>query len=81
MRFEIEVSTVVRRSTSFVSVLRDALGYAWGQGLQALVGVATVTLLARILGPREFGQYSVALVSVTLLVSWFSVNWSVGEMS
>ncbi len=65
---------MVRRETLIPAFGRDALAYAIAAGIPAVVSVVLVAVCTRVFSPREFGQYSLALTTVTICVSLLS-SW------
>ncbi|MGH9954930.1 MAG: oligosaccharide flippase family protein [Nitrososphaeraceae archaeon] len=61
------------------SALRGFYWTSLGTGVQAVLELLVLVVLARLLTPKEFGVFSAALVvvSITSIFSWFGIGWAV----
>ena len=57
-------------------VLRDAIIYLPAKVVPAFVGVLTIPVLTRLLTPEQYGQYLLAMASLTLTAA-FCISWLV----
>ena len=57
-------------------VLRDAVIYLPAKVVPALVGVLAIPILTRMLSPEQYGQYLLAMTSLSLIAS-FCISWLV----
>ncbi|MDO8989268.1 MAG: polysaccharide biosynthesis C-terminal domain-containing protein [Sideroxyarcus sp.] len=57
-------------------VLRDAIIYLPAKVVPALVGVLAIPILTRLLTPEQYGQYLLAMTSLTLIAA-FCISWLV----
>lgn len=67
-------SGLPRWLTAFPELWRDSTGYALSKAIPGVVGLATVVVFVRAIGPEEYGKYALT-VTVVNMASAFFMGW------